>query len=347
MKKFVVSTKNPYDIIIGKDIIQDSGKLILDAIGPCKICVVTDMTVNSIYAQVVVTSLIESGFQVSKVVFPSGEHSKNLTTYGNILEALADEGLTRGDAILALGGGVVGDISGFAAATYMRGIKYIQVPTTFIAAIDASVGGKTAINLMSGKNLAGAFWQPSIVICDYKTFDTLPKEKILDGIAEAIKHGIVSDGNLVEKVLEGDYDYVIERCVSIKKSVVEADELDMGLRQLLNFGHTIGHGIEKLSAYGVSHGHAVAKGMVAEAKAAEAMKFCPEGITEKITDILTRAGFDLSIEYSAEDLYKYALLDKKISGDKMTIVVPDEVGKCHLHKISVPQLKTFIEHAVE
>lgn len=347
MKKFVVSTNTSYDILIGKDIMKDAGKLIRKKLEPCRASIVTDMTVNSIYAQVLVTSLIEAGFQVSKIVFPSGEHSKNLTTYGNILEALADEGLTRTDVIIALGGGVVGDLSGFAAATYMRGIKYIQVPTTYIAAIDASVGGKTGINLLSGKNLAGAFWQPSMVICDYKTFDTLPSEKILDGAAEAIKHGVVSDERLIEKVLQGDYEYVIERCVSIKKSIVEADERDLGLRQLLNFGHTIGHGIEKLSSYSISHGHAVAKGMVAEARAAEAMDLTPKGVSKALSDILERAGFDLSIPFSPDDIYKFALLDKKISGDKISIVAPDSIGKCHLHKISVPELKKFIQLGLE
>lgn len=343
MKNFVISTNKSYEILIEKDLLKDSGEHLRKKLEPSKACIITDTTVNHLYGQVLFTSLIEKGFQVSKIVFPAGEHSKNITTYGNILEALADEGITRSDLIIALGGGVVGDLSGFAAATYMRGIKYVQIPTTYIAAIDASVGGKTGINLLSGKNLAGAFWQPAMVLCDYKTFDTLPQERLLDGVAEAIKHGVVSDRKLINRVLEKDYEYVIERCISIKKSVVEADERDEGLRQLLNFGHTIGHCIEKLSSYSVSHGHAVAKGMAAEARASEAMGLSPKGTSQELEEILVSAGFDLAIPYPADSLYKYALLDKKIAGDNITVVIPDLIGKCHLQKISVPELKTFIK----
>lgn len=179
MKKFEISTNHPYSICIGNNIMSQSGSLISEVLEPCKIAIITDTNVNSLYSQVFITSLIESGFEVSKIIFPAGEHSKNLNTFGNILEALADEGISRSDAIASLGGGVVGDISGFAAATYMRGIKFLQIPTSYISAIDASVGGKTGINLLSGKNLAGAFWQPSLVICDTKVFETLPPKQIM------------------------------------------------------------------------------------------------------------------------------------------------------------------------
>lgn len=343
MKKFVVSTTNPYDIIIGQDLIKDAGVYINTCIPPCKICVITDSTVNSIYAQVLLTSLMEHGYQTSKIVFPSGEHSKNLSTYSNILEALADEGLTRSDAIIALGGGVVGDLAGFAAATYMRGIPYVQIPTTYMSAIDASIGGKTGINLLCGKNLAGAFWQPAIVLCDYKTFDTLPAVKLMDGIAEAVKSAVVAEETLIDHIKDNDYEYVIERCVSIKKSVVEADERDLGLRQLLNFGHTVGHGIEKLSSFWISHGQAVAKGMVIESRAAYELGLAATDISETLSDLLTEMGFDLSVEYHADELYHYALMDKKISGDKITMVIPESIGKCRLQKISLSELRRFIE----
>ncbi len=346
MKKFEISTSHPYDICIGEGIMSESGDLISQVLEPCKIAIITDTNVNGLYSQVFLTSLIEKGFEVSKIIFPAGEHSKNLTTYGNLLEALADEGISRSDAIAALGGGVVGDISGFAAATYMRGIKYVQIPTTYISSIDASVGGKTGINLLSGKNLAGAFWQPSMVICDPKVFESLPSEQLLEGVSEAIKMGICSDGSLIPKVLKNDYLYVIERAVSIKKSIVEADELDTGLRQILNFGHTVGHCIEKASSYSISHGQAVAKGMAAEAKACAAMGFTSEDVYDEIVSILTEAGFDLSIPYSAEELYSYALLDKKISYGKITVTVPDRIGQSHLSKISLLDLKVFFENAI-
>ncbi|MFR7989040.1 MAG: 3-dehydroquinate synthase [Anaerovoracaceae bacterium] len=342
MKKFAVSTARPYDIIIGKNILEKAGAYINTCLPPCRLCIITDSTVNSIYAQVVMTSLMEHGYQTSKIVFPAGEHSKNLTTYSNILEAMADEGLTRSDAVVALGGGVVGDLAGFAAATYMRGIPYIQIPTTYMAAIDASVGGKTGINLLCGKNLAGAFWQPSMVFCDYHTFDSLPPAKLMDGIAEAVKCAAVSEESLLPHIRKKDYEYVIERCVSIKKSIVEADERDTGLRQILNFGHTVGHGIEKLSSFSVSHGQAVAKGLIVEARAAYRFGLAPVDIASPLQDILAEMGFDLSVDYSPEEIYQYALMDKKIMGDKITMVIPESLGKCRLHKISLSELQKFI-----
>ena len=343
MKKFVVSTSIPYDIFIGKGILNQAGLLVRNALEPCKLCVVTDTNVNGLYSDILIKSLEDSGFTVSKVVFPAGEHSKSLSTYSNILESLADEGLTRSDGIVALGGGVCGDIAGFAAATYMRGIPYVQVPTTYLSAIDASIGGKTGINLLCGKNLAGAFWQPSLVLCDYGTFDTLKDIKLMDGISEAIKHAVVSDATLIPHIINKNYEYVIERCVSIKKSVVEADERDTGLRQLLNFGHTVGHGIEKISSFSVSHGQAVAKGMIAESRASYKMGLTKTDITPELTEILESQGFDLTLPYAESDLYRYALMDKKISGDKINMVVPDSLGKCHLQKISLDELKAFIK----
>ena len=343
MNKFTVSTKRPYDILIGQDILKDAGKYIRERIDPCKICLVTDSKVNGLYSQVLTTSLIEHGFQTCKVVFPEGEHSKTMNTYSNILEALADEGMSRSDLIVALGGGVVGDLSGFAASSYMRGIRYIQIPTTYLATVDSSVGGKTGINLLNGKNLAGAFWQPSLVISDYKTFDTLNDDELLNGVAEAVKSGMVAENTLIDKVLHRDYAYVIERCVSIKKSIVEADERDTGMRQLLNFGHTIGHCIEKISSFSVSHGHAVAKGMVAESKAAFKMRLTENDVSVYLADILGSCGFDLSIPYDPDEMYYYAHNDKKIDGDSITIVVPEIIGKCRLHKLPLSELPRYIE----
>ena len=343
MKKFEISTKNPYDIIIGNDILRNTGLYLSERLKPCKACVITDSTVNSIYSQVLLTSLMEFGFQTSKVVFPSGEHSKTLSTYTNIMEALAEEGITRSDIIIALGGGVVGDMTGFIASTYMRGIRYIQIPTTYLAAVDSSVGGKTGINLLSGKNLAGSFWQPHLVVTDYKTFDSLSPNKLKDGIAEAVKNAVVAEGSLINHIVNNDYEHVIERCVSIKKSVVEADELDTGLRQLLNFGHTIGHGIEKLSSYSVSHGQSVAQGMIVESRAAFKMGLTSEDISKELTEILLGAGFDLNVPYSADDLHHYALMDKKISGNEITMIIPEAIGKCKLQKIPITNLKQFIQ----
>ncbi len=347
MKKFTISASTAYDVITGHDIIKDAGTYIREVLEPCRLCIITDSTVNNLYSQVLLTSLIESGFQTSKIVFPPGEHSKNLTTYTNILEALADEGITRSDAIIALGGGTVGDIAGFAAATYMRGIKYIQIPTTYEAAIDAAYGGETGLNLMSGKNLVGAFWQPSLVLCDYKYFESLSEQRLKDGAAEAMKFAAISESSLADHILAEDYEYVMERCISIKKSLIEADERCYGLRQILGFGHTIGHAVEKLSSYSLPHGHAVAIGMVAESKAAFRTGLTGTDISGELSEIFNRLGFETGCRYSPDEIYALALMDKKIYGDKISVIVPERFGKCSLHKISISSLKEYIREGLK
>ncbi len=343
MKRYTVTTSRPYDILIGESILGNAGSYLRECIDPCKISIITDSTVNGIYEQTVHRSLAESGYDVTRIVFPAGEQSKTMSTYTNILESLAEEGLSRSDVIVALGGGVVGDLSGFAAATYLRGVRYVQIPTTYLAAVDSSVGGKTGLNLLYGKNLAGAFWQPSFVLCDYKTFETLPAEEMLDGVAEASKCAMLMEASLLQYIRARDYERVIERCVSIKKSIVEADERDTGIRQLLNFGHTIGHSIEKLSSYRISHGLAVAKGMVFESRAAYRMGLTSFDATETLTAALEPFGFDLRVPYTTDELYKYALNDKKIKGDHIAMVIPEKPGRCVLQKISLDDLHRFIE----
>lgn len=342
MKKFAVSASLPYEIVIGDDLIKNAGEYIKNVIPPCKICVITDSNVNSLYAQVLLTSLIESGYQVSKVLFPAGEHSKNITTYANIMSALADEGITRSDAIVALGGGIVGDLTGFVASTYMRGIPYIQIPTTLISALDSSVGGKTGINLPNGKNLAGTFWQPSLVLTDYKTFDTLSSDKLLDGYAEAIKCALISESNMIPHILNKDYDYVIERCISIKKSFVEVDEMDKGIRQILNFGHTIGHAIEKYTSYNITHGQAIAKGMLAESRAAYRMGLTDCDISSQLEELLNQFGFDTSLRFNPDEIYQLTTTDEKIFNDTITVIVPKSLGKCELQRISLSKLKEYV-----
>ncbi len=314
---------------------------------PYKVCVITDSNVNQLYADTVTGAISEAGFPVSKIVFPEGEYSKSINTYTNIMDSLAEEGFSRSDILMALGGGVVGDIAGFAAATYLRGIRYIQVPTTYLAAVDSSVGGKTGVNLLHGKNLAGAFWQPSLVVCDYSTFDTLPEEEMLEGVAEAVKQAVLMEENLIEKILARDYEKVIERCVSIKKSIVEADERDTGMRQLLNFGHTTAHSLEKLSSYNIPHGQAVARGMVLEARACFRMGLTDFDASSFLEDTLSSMGFDLSIPYTSEELCRYALIDKKIRGNTIAMVVPEAIGRCRLQKITLDDLSEFLRLGLE
>lgn len=346
MKKITVSISKPYDIIMEEDALKDVSQFLLDKYPiPRKICVMTDSFVGSIYGDQVLESLRGAGYTAFKVVFPAGEHSKNITTYSNMLESLADEGITRSDLILALGGGVVGDIAGFVAGTYMRGIDYVYSPTSLMGITDSAIGGKTGVNLLGGKNLSGIFYPPALVIFDPKTLETLPEDARRDGLAEAVRSGVVSDGSLIHQIESGNFDYIIDRCISINKTLVEVDEFDKGLRQLLGFGHTLSHGLEKLSSYTISHGAAVAKGMVAEARACAAMGYSKTDISKELDKILTKLGFDTGIYYEPEELFEITLRDKKIKDNAINIVVPEVIGKCSLKKISLVELKAFIEAA--
>ena len=344
MKRITISASRTYDVIIGRDLLQDAGRYVSEVLPLCTICVVTDSTVDGLYADAVTGALAAAGYGVCKFVFPAGEASKNIAALNEILEYLAQNRLTRSDAVVALGGGVTGDMAGFAAATYLRGIQFIQLPTTLLAAVDSSVGGKTGVNAESGKNLIGAFWQPSLVLCDCAAFDTLPREVFLDGIAEAVKYGVIIDKALFCCLSSDDYslEEVVECCVAIKSSIVEQDERDLGTRQLLNFGHTIGHAIEKCSHYTVSHGHAVAIGMVVAARAAESMGLTLENCSRPIRSLLLKYVFDLGCPYTAEMLTEAALNDKKRSGDTITLILPKAIGNCVPAKLEISLLAEFI-----
>jgi len=255
--------------------------------------------------------------------------------------------MTRTDLIVALGGGVVGDMAGFAAATYMRGIPFIQVPTTLLAAVDSSVGGKTAIDLPVGKNLVGAFYQPSLVLCDTDCLNTLPKDIFADGCAEVIKYGVMYDpslfGHLAEKGLDFDREMVITRCVELKRDVVAEDEFDTGARMKLNLGHTIGHGVEAQSHFEISHGKGVAIGMAIVARAGEVYGICDTETRSSILDILKKFGLPASCSYTAESLYRAALSDKKRSGGTVNLIIPEQIGFCRIVPTDVDNLQSFIE----
>ena len=347
MKRITITSSKPYDVIIEAGALARVGEFLAELYTPRKVCIIADSTAGSLYSKGVMESLSEAGFTPSRVLFPSGEHSKNLTTYANVVEALASEGLTRSDIVLALGGGVVTDIAGFAAGTYMRGVDLVLVPTSLISAMDASIGGKASVNLLKGKNLAGIFWSPTMVICDPEAFNNLQETQILDALAEAVKSAVVSDASLIPKIKEKNLEYILERCLSIKKSLVEADERDTGLRQLLGFGHTIGHCIEKASSYSVSHGQAVAIGMVAEAKAAYLLGYTSTDASSEIAGVFRDLGISTDLNYSADELFTFALADKKISNDRIAVIVPERIGKCVLRKITLPELREFFNRACE
>jgi len=257
---------------------------------------------------------------------------------------LAENQLTRTDCTFALGGGVVGDLAGFAAATYLRGIRFIQIPTTLLAMVDSSVGGKTAIDIPAGKNLVGAFYQPSLVLCDPKTLDTLSKEIFADGCAEVIKYGIINDKQLFEKLkspIKPQIENVIEACVTDKRDVVNADERDVGVRQLLNLGHTAAHSIETISHFEISHGSAVAIGTAIISRAAAKLGYCPESDTNQIIAMLELYGLPTECPYTAGELAEVALRDKKRNGDTINLIVPFGIGNSQIHKIPVTDLEGF------
>lgn len=335
-----------YDVLIGSGLLEEAGKLTLGVTAPCKLLIITDEIVDALYGDAAVSAFRDAGFQVTRYVFTHGEPSKNMHTLAAILEFAAENRMTRTDLFAGLGGGIAGDVAGMAAAVYQRGVRYVQIPTTFLAAIDSSVGGKTAVNLVAGKNLAGAFWQPSLVICDFGTFGTLPPEVFADGAAEAIKYGMISDPELLE-MLEagpsgGELEKIIVRCVNIKRKLVSQDEFDRGNRQLLNFGHTLGHAIEKCSDYAVSHGHAVAIGMVMMARAAEKLGLVRESSLSLLIDLLNKYRLPVRFDTEAGKLADAVLGDKKRNGDMLTIVIPLRPGRCVLHPIPVSELPRLI-----
>jgi len=360
MIPLTIHTHHPYTVISETGALSNLGILCAGILKPCKICVVTDDNVDILYADTVTASLEEAGFSVHKIVFAPGEHTKSLVSVGVLLDFLAEKEFTRADMVLALGGGVIGDLSGFTASVYLRGIRYIQVPTTFLAAVDSSVGGKTGVNLSSGKNLAGTFWQPTLVVFDPMTMDSLPEPMILDGLAETIKCGMIADKSLFDFLEAAPwhglptgqplYDFV-QRCavgaIGVKQKLVEEDEKDLDQRQLLNFGHTIGHAIELSSRYTVSHGHAVAKGMVVVTRAAMVKGWCKEDCLTPLLSVLNKFGFPLDVLYPAQTLAEIALRDKKRKGKTINLVIPVLQGQCVLKPIDVDDLKEFIETGLQ
>ena len=347
MKTVTVRASKTYEIKIGPGLLDTVGTEAAKLGKAEKVCLVSDSNVFPLYGQKVTASLENAGFCVSTFVFPAGEENKNGNTFLSLLNTLAEQQLTRTDLIVALGGGVVGDLAGFAAACYLRGIRFIQIPTTLLAAVDSSVGGKTAIDLPAGKNLAGAFCQPSLVLCDTDTLNTLPREFFRDGCAEVIKYAVLYDPALFETLQQNelafDREAVIARCVELKRDVVMEDEFDTGSRMKLNLGHTIGHGVEACSHFAVSHGKAVAIGMAIVARAAEKTGTCSTDCSEKIQKRLQSFGLPIDTVYSAADLFRCALSDKKRSGSTVWLIIPREIGSCEIVPTPVSQLTTFIE----
>ena len=340
MRTVPVKASRNYEVRIGNGLLATLGRNIPAKVK--KVCIVSETNVWPLHGDAAVKSIEEAGFEVTSFVFPAGEESKCGATYLELVNFLAESRLTRTDCLVALGGGVVGDLTGFAAATFLRGIPFIQVPTTLLAAVDSSVGGKTAIDLPAGKNLCGAFYQPSLVLCDTDTLKTLPEDIFRDGCAEVIKYGVLYDPDLFatlqEQGMDFDREAVITRCVELKRDVVAEDEFDTGARMKLNLGHTIGHGVEALSHFSLSHGKSVAIGMAIVARSA-----CDDATRDAILNILSRFGLPMDTSSTAEELYTCALSDKKRAGGTVSLIIPKAIGDCAIVPTPVGDVKAFIE----
>lgn len=350
MKRITVRASKTYDIVIGFGLMENLKEHLRPALRGDAALVVTDDRVAPLYLDRLKKALADMGLRVLEHVIPHGEASKSPEAYFRLLAALADGGLTRRDTVFALGGGVVGDLAGFAAATYMRGAGFVQIPTTLLAAVDSSVGGKTGIDLPQGKNLAGAFYQPDAVICDLNLLDTLPEAVFQDGMAEVIKYAFIADSpllvllqNAIERPLLED---IVALCVSIKRDIVEQDEREGGARRLLNFGHTVGHAIETCSGYTISHGRAVAAGMAVITRASVLAGWCLPAVSETLETLLRRHNLPTTASYSARELAQAALSDKKRAGDVLSLVLPETFGRCRVTEMPTKDFESFIAPAL-
>ena len=330
-----------YEIKIGGGLLATlGGKCARLKLGP-RCAIITDTNVGKRYAKAAFNSLATAGFSPSLIIVQPGETAKSLKTVHACYDQLAAHRLERKSFIVALGGGVVGDLAGFLAATYLRGIAFVQAPTTLLAQVDSSVGGKVGVNLKAGKNLVGAFYQPKLVLCDLDALKTLPDREFRAGLAEVIKYGIIYDAKLfaqlerdLPKILKRDQSIlapVISRCCEIKAEVVGQDETDGGLRAILNFGHTIGHAIENISGYGkFLHGEAISMGQVAAAKLSHKVLGLPERDVERIGNLFQRAGLPVQIQLNSlkrQKLLNAMRLDKKVSDGEIKFVLAEKIGK--------------------
>lgn len=341
MTEIVVNASRKYTVTIGSGLLANLEQVVSRG---HRFCIVCDSNVWAFYGERLIKYLCENRISAEYFVFPSGESSKNSENYLALLNFLSVNEFTRADGIIALGGGVVGDLAGFAAATYLRGIPYIQVPTSLLAMVDSSVGGKTGIDLPAGKNLCGAFYQPHAVLCDTDVLDTLPEDIFRDGCAEIIKYAVLFNPELFSTLERDGLDFnrelVIARCIAHKRNCVEQDEFDQGQRMLLNLGHTIGHAIEKCSNYNLSHGKAVAIGIAMVCRAFK----CPDA--DRIISLLEQFGLPTKTDLPAKALMETALSDKKRSGNTVKLIVPKSIGHCDILAINIDEMITFIEEGM-
>ncbi len=346
MRTVHVAASREYDVLIERGLLDRAGAFIAPLVKGRNAVIVSDDRVFALYGERLAQSFASAGFTVFSHVLPHGEQSKDLQHFGELLEVMVAHELSRSDVAIALGGGVIGDLTGFAAASYQRGMAFVQVPTTLLAAVDSSVGGKTAVNLPSAKNQVGSFYQPSIVLCDPAVIETLPEEEYRCGCAEIIKYGLLEDADFFLSLkmtpVREQLESVIAHCVTMKRDVVAEDEYDLGRRQTLNLGHTIGHGIEACSKYEVLHGQAVAIGMATITRAAAKRDLCEGLVAEQVNSLLQQYGLPTETPYTAHDLAAAILSDKKRAGDTIHFIVPRAIGKCTIETVNVTEIEDWL-----
>ena len=344
MKKLTVHVGDTYEIFIEKGLLKDCGKYVRVVSKAKKIAIVTETNVAPLYLDTVKGCIENEGFEVVSYIFPAGEGSKTTETVVGIVEFLAENGLTREDMVVALGGGVCGDMAGFAAAIYLRGIKFVQIPTTLLSQVDSSVGGKTGVDLLQGKNLCGAFHQPALVLIDPDVLETLSPHFFSDGMGEVIKYGCIKSKALFERIeTENVKDFIedlIYDCVNIKRGVVERDEKEAGERALLNFGHTAGHAIEKLHNFtDISHGEAVGVGMVMISEAGERIGLTERGTADRIRKVLEKYNMKTEVENSVTDIIGAMYHDKKRTGSGIKFIMLHSLGDSFINPVENDKVK--------
>jgi len=346
-KRTVSVNHNSYDILLGQDLLSGCGQLIRQVSKANRAVIVSDSNVFPLYGEAVQKSLEEAGFSVCSFVFPAGEKSKTLATVEGLYECLSQSYMTRSDILVALGGGVTGDMAGFAAATYLRGIDFVQIPTTLLSQIDSSVGGKTGVDLPLGKNMVGAFYQPRLVLMDTNTLQTLPARYFADGMAEVIKTAAIRSEALFERLekeqAEDFLEDMIFECLCIKAGIVERDEKEQNERKLLNFGHTLGHAIENYLHYDImSHGEAVGVGMVLLTDCCEKAGLSPEGTGARIAALLARYNLPQNTDIPMEALAPLTRHDKKQGQGGLSLVYLSRIGCGEIKTLTNQQLESLL-----
>ena len=339
MYKLTVKASKRYQITVS-DNLNEFGNAVVPTIVGNKVAIITDTNVAKLYGNALDEFLQNK--TIYRYVVNAGEQSKSASVYFDLLERLCADEFTRNDTVIAFGGGVVGDLAGFVASTYMRGINLVQVPTTILAAVDSSVGGKTAINLDSGKNLVGSFYQPSAVYVSTQFFKTLPEREVQSGMGEIIKYAFLSKSVTLPMIKAGANEQLVYHCLKIKRYVVEKDEKERGLRALLNLGHTVGHAIESLSNYSISHGECVVKGLAFSVELSQSLYDIDQSKYSAMRELLTSCGHDVSCPFGAQQLISKIAHDKKGNGETIKFVTVKDIGKPKIVNIDYKQLQKYL-----